>query len=46
MNNSKEFTVHSVTTWKADQREQETIEIWQTEVVKENYLKKGLPEIA
>lgn len=45
MNNAIEFTVTAVTTWKADGREEQTIEIAQTELIKKNFLKLRIPEI-
>lgn len=44
MSNSKEITIYSKTIWKADQRMEETIEISLKEIVKESYLRLGLPE--
>ncbi|MGZ3943409.1 MAG: hypothetical protein ACXVJB_00630 [Mucilaginibacter sp.] len=44
MSNCKEFTVYTKTIWKAGQRKEGKIEISQTEIVKENYLKQGIPE--
>lgn len=44
MSNSKEFTVHTLTKWKADGRDEQTIEISQTEVIKENFIKLRIPE--
>jgi hypothetical protein len=44
MNNSKEFTVHAITKWKAENKGDEIIEISQTEIIKENFLKLRIPE--
>jgi hypothetical protein len=44
MSDTKEFTVYATTTWKADNRDEEIIEISQVELVKQNYLKLRLPE--
>lgn len=44
MKNCKEFTVQTFTKWKAEGRNEETIEIKQTEIIKENFLKTRLPE--
>ena len=45
MNNTIEFTVNAVTNWKADGREEQTIEISQTELMKKNFLKLRIPEM-
>ncbi|AZQ63118.1 hypothetical protein EI427_12975 [Flammeovirga pectinis] len=45
MNDSIEFTVNALTKWKADGRDEETIEISQTELINKNFLKTGIPEI-
>lgn len=45
MNNALEFTVKAVTIWKADGREEQKIEISQTELIKKNFLKLRIPEI-
>lgn len=44
MSNSKEFVVHTLTKWKADGRDEQTIEISQTEIIKENFIKLRIPE--
>ena len=44
MNNCKEFVVHTSTKWKTDGRDEYTIEISQTEVIKENFIKLRIPE--
>ncbi len=44
MSNSKEFLVHTTTKWKADGREEQVIEISQTEIIKENFIKLRIPE--
>jgi hypothetical protein len=44
MSNCKEFVVHSLTKWKADGRDAQTIEISQTEIIKENFIKLRIPE--
>ena len=45
MNNSREILVSTITKWKANGRDEQTIEISQTEVIKANYLKLRIPEI-
>lgn len=45
MDNTLEFTVNSLTVWKPKGREEQTIEISQTELIKKNFLKLGIPEI-
>ena len=45
MKNCKEFEVCTLTKWKADQRDENSIEISQTEIVKQTFLKMGIPEI-
>ncbi|WP_107038075.1 hypothetical protein [Brumimicrobium mesophilum] len=45
MNDTLEFTVNAVTHWKADGREEQTIEISQTELMKKNFLKLKIPEM-
>lgn len=42
--NCKEFVVHTLTKWKADGRDLQTIEISQTEIIKENFIKLRIPE--
>ena len=44
MSNSKEFVVHTLTKWKADSRDEQIIEISQTEIIKENFIKLRIPE--
>ena len=44
MSNTKEFIVHAITKWKAENKDDEIIEISQTEMIKENYLKLRIPE--
>lgn len=45
MGNFKEVSVHTLTNWKADGRDEQTIEISQTEIIKENFIKLRIPEI-
>ncbi len=45
MDNMKELRVYAQTKWKADGRNEQTLEISQTEIIKQNYLKLGLPEL-
>ncbi len=45
MNNTLEFTVNALTIWKAEGREDQTIEISQTELIEKNFLKLRIPEI-
>lgn len=45
MNNALEFTINAVTIWKADGREEQKIEISQTELIKKNFLKLKIPEM-
>lgn len=44
MSNCKEFTVHARTRWKADGRNEELIEIAQTEIIKESFIRLRIPE--
>ena len=44
MNDAVEFVVVTLTNWKADGREEQTIEIKQTEVIKRTFFKSGIPE--
>ena len=44
MNNSKEICVSTKTIWKAVDRREQIIEISQTNIIKENYLKIRMPE--
>ena len=46
MNDTIEFVVVTSTNWKADGREEQKIEIKQTEVVKRTFLKSGIPEFS
>jgi hypothetical protein len=46
MNDAIEFVVVTSTNWKADGREDEKIEIKQTEVIKRTFLKSGIPEFS
>lgn len=45
MNDTIEFVVNAKTIWKAEGREEQTIEIKQTELVKKVYLNLRIPEI-
>ena len=45
MNVAIEFTVSAATTWKAEGREEQTIEIAQTELISKTFLKLRIPEI-
>lgn len=45
MSNCKEFTIHTLTKWKADGHDEQTIEISQTEIIKENFIELRIPEI-
>jgi hypothetical protein len=45
MNNALEFTVNALTVWKADGRENQTVEISQTELIKKNFMKLRIPEM-
>jgi hypothetical protein len=44
MSNRKEFVVQTLTKWKADERDEQIIEISQTEIIKENFIKLRIPE--
>ena len=44
MSNSKEFKVYTKTRWKADGKDEQTIEISQIEIIKENFIKLRIPE--
>jgi hypothetical protein len=46
MNDAIEFAVLTRTNWKANGREEEQIEIKQTEVIKRTFLKSGIPEFS
>lgn len=45
MDNALEFTVNALTIWKAEGREEQFLEISQTELIKKNFLKLRIPEI-
>lgn len=45
MNDTIEFTVNALTKWKTEGRDEEIIEISQTELIKKNFLKLRIPEI-
>lgn len=45
MNNTLEFTINALTVWKADGRENQTVEVSQTELIKKNFLKLRIPEM-
>lgn len=45
MSNGKEFEIHTMTKWKADGRDQQIIEISQTEIINKNFIKLRIPEI-
>ena len=45
MNNMKEFVVSTLTKWKADGRDEQTIDISQTEMIEQYFLKLRIPEI-
>ena len=45
MNNVLEFTVNALTTWKSDGREEQTVAISQTQLIKKNFLKLRMPEM-
>jgi hypothetical protein len=40
----KEFSLHAITKWKAENREEEIIEISQIEMIKQGFLKSRIPE--
>lgn len=44
MISNKEFVVYTKTKWKTDGRDEQTIEISQTEVIKENFIKLRIQE--
>lgn len=44
MSNCKEFVVHNLIKWKAEGREQQTIEIAHREIIKENFIRHRIPE--
>ena len=45
MNDKKEFKMNAVTRWKADGKDEQIIEISQTELINSKYLKIGMPEL-
>ena len=45
MNDSIEFAVNALTKWKADGRDEQIVEISQTELINSKYLKIGIPEL-
>lgn len=45
MDNALEFTVNALTIWKAEGRVEQFLEISQTELIKNNFLKLRIPEI-
>ena len=45
MNNALEFTVNALTIWKANGREEQKVEISQTELMKKDFLKLRIPEM-
>jgi len=45
MSNCKEFVVHTKTKWKVNGRDEHIIDITQTEVIKENFIKLRIPEL-
>jgi hypothetical protein len=45
MNGTKEFVIYAKTEWKADGKDEQIIEINQTELVKQNLLMTKIPEI-
>jgi hypothetical protein len=45
MNKAKQICLHTKTNWKADNRDEETIEITLNEIVDDYYLKTGIPEM-
>ncbi len=45
MSDTKEFTIHAIAKWKAENKEEEIIEISQMEMIKQNYLKLRIPEV-
>jgi len=46
MDDAIEFVVTTLTSWKADGREEQKTEIKQTEVIKRTFLKSGIPEFS
>lgn len=45
MNKAKQISIQTNTNWKADNRDEETIEITLNEIVDDYYLKIGIPEM-
>ena len=45
MNDTKEFKVSALTKWKVEGKDEQIIEILQTELIKQNFLKLRIPEI-
>jgi hypothetical protein len=45
MNKAKQISIQTNTNWKADNRDEETIEITLNEIVDDYYLKTGIPEM-
>lgn len=45
MENALEFTINALTVWKTEGREEQILEISQTELIKKNFLKLRIPEI-
>jgi len=45
MNDTKEFKVSASTKWKVEGKDEQIIEISQTELIKQNYLKLRIPEM-
>lgn len=45
MNKAKQISIQTNTSWKADNRDEETIEITLNEIVDDYYLKTGIPEM-
>ena len=45
MNDTIEFTVNAMTKWKTEGRDEQTIEISQTELIKKNCLNLRIPEM-
>lgn len=45
MNNAIQFTVNALTKWKADRKDEQIIELSQTELIRKAYLKFRIPEV-
>jgi hypothetical protein len=45
MSDTIQFTVNAVTKWKSDGRDEQTVEISQSELIKKSYLKLRIPEM-